>query len=162
MKRLLVGVVGGVAALSVIFGAGPASADNEYKGQTYEQVMKSTGNRAVIASRSGSYLPTEQCRVTGNRRATYGNGETKLLVDLNCNDASALNGHPGNSVVTDAGKRALKWRGYARDFSANYAASIEAGKTPRCLANEDEMKGCLRLCKETGECSAELEEALGM
>jgi hypothetical protein len=165
VKKILAGAVGGAAALAVIFGAGPAVADNEYKGLTYAKVQERTGNRAVISSRTGSYLPTEECIVTGNRRASFldssGNGNAKILVDLNCNDTTALNGHPGNSVVTPAGQKALEVREKADNLSKNYARAIEAGTVPNCLSNEGAIGYCIKLCKESKNCSAELLEALG-
>jgi hypothetical protein len=161
VKKILAGVVGGAAALAVIFGAGSAVADNEYKGRTYAQVQESTNNRAVISSRVGSYLPTEECIVTGNRRATDGTGSAKILVDLNCNDTSALNGHPGNSVASPAGKKALEDRERADNLSKNYARAIEAGTTPNCLSNEGAIRYCINLCNQSKTCSVELLEALG-
>ncbi len=156
MKKILAGAVGSAAALAVIFGAGSATADNEYKGLTYAKVQERTNNRAVIASRVGSYLPTEECIVTGNRRATYGTGSTKILVDLNCNDATALNGHPGKSVATPEGKKALAQLRTARELTENYAAAVKEGTTPVCLKGENQNYYCSRICKQTGACSKEL------
>ncbi len=162
MKKILAGAVGGAAALTVIFGAGPAVADNEYKGLTYAKVQERTGNRAVISSRTGSYLPTEECIVTGNRRASYldssGNSSRKILVDLNCNDSMNM-GHPGYSVATDQGKKAQQLKQSATNISTNYAKAIESGKPPACEAR---FERCQQICQQAGTCSDELLEYLGL
>lgn len=160
MKRLLAGVVGGAAALSVVFGAGFAGADNEYKGRTFAQVQEATGGQAIVASRTGSYLATEECIVTGNRRATYGNGNTKILVDLNCNDIMTA-GHPGYSASSEQGKRAQKLRRDAANISNNYEKSVSAGKDPWC-ADPETAQRCLRICEQSGSCSEELLDFLGL
>ncbi len=156
VKKMLAGAVSGAAALVVIVGAGPAGADNEWKGRTYAQVQEYTNGRAVIASRTGSYLPTERCIVTGNRQSTFGTGVTKILVDLNCNDATALNGHPGKSVATPEGKKAVAQLRTASELTENYAAAVKEGTTPVCLKGENQNYYCSRICKESGACSKEL------
>ncbi len=163
VKKILAGAVGGAAAIAVIFGAGPAVADNEYKGLTYAKVQERTGNRAVISSRTGSYLPTEECIVTGNRRASFldssGNGNAKILVDLNCNDTMTA-GHPGYSVVTDQGKKAQQARELGNNLSNSFAKDQAAGKEPWCARNTDR---CVQACQREGvKCSAELMEFLGL
>ncbi len=155
MKKLLAGGVSGAAALALIFGAGPASADNELKGLTFAEAQERAGGNAVVASRTGSYLPTEECIVTGNRRASFGNGNSKVLVDLNCNDTMTA-GHPGYSVTTEQGKKAEQMRGWGRQYTQNYEAAIEAGEVPFCAANEFNVNKCLDICKRAGTCSQEL------
>jgi hypothetical protein len=162
VKKILAGAVGGAAALAVIFGAGPAVADNEYKGLTYAKVQERTGNRAVISSRTGSYLPTEECIVTGNRRASFldssGNGNAKILVDLNCNDTMTA-GHPGYSVATDQGKKAQQLKETGVNLSKNYTNALKADKAPRC---EEIYQRCQDICQQAGTCSEELLEYLGL
>lgn len=158
MKRFLAGVVGGAAALSVVFGAGVASGDNEYEGRTFGWVQERLSGRAVIASRTGSYLPTEDCIVTGNRRATYGNGSTKILVDLNCNDTMTA-GHPGYSAATDQGKKALQLKQAGVNLSRNYENSLKAERAPRC---EEIYEQCQQVCQQAGTCSEELLDYLGL
>ncbi len=161
MKKILAGAVSGAAALTVIFGAGPATADNEYKGLTYAKVQETTGNRAVISSRVGSYLPTEECIVTGNRRATYGTGSAKILVDLNCNDKTAANGHPGTSAAK-LDKQLVKRLGQAKQISGDFAQATADGKPSYCAKGEDETAACIRICRDAGTCSAELKDFLGL
>ncbi len=165
MKKILAGAVSGAAALTVMFGAGPASADNEYQGLTYAKVQQSTGNRAVISSRVGSYLPTEECIVTGNRRASFldssGNSSRKILVDLNCNDKTAANGHPGTSQ-TKLDKQLVKRLGQAKQISGDFAQATADGKPPYCAKGEDENAACIRICRDAGTCSTELEDFLGL
>ena len=160
MKKILAGAVSGAAALAVIFGAGPAVADNEYEGQTYAQVQERTSNRAVIASRTGSYLPTEECIVTGNRSATYGTGSAKILVDLNCNDTMTA-GHPGYSVASEQGKKAQKLKDQAAYISNNYEKSVAAGKESASFCAE-KFERCQQICQQAGTCSQEVLEYLGL
>ncbi len=168
MKKIVAGAVGGAAALTVIFGAGPATADNEYKGLTYAKVQEATSNRAVISSRTGSYLPTEECIVTGNRRASFldssGNGNTKIFVDLNCNDLSALNGHPGNSVTTPQGQKIQQRRESAVKLSEDYAKALASGKESDayCAKSAEIAANCVRVCEQARNCSAELLDYLGV
>lgn len=155
------------AALVMVLGMASASADNEYKGLTYAKVMERTKNRAVIASRVGEYLPTEECIVTSSRRASFldqsGNGSTKILVNLNCNDPKSAGGdgsdHAGYSVASPEGRKmeALKVR--AGKLSDNYAKAVKAGKPPVC---EKSFDGCKRICQQSGACSAELNAYLGL
>ncbi len=167
MKKILAGAMGGAAALAVIFGAGSASADNEYQGRTYAQVQEGTRGKAVIASRVGSYLPTEKCIVTGNRRASFldssGNANAKILVDLNCNDPQSPGGdgsdHPGYSVATPQGRKMVQLKEAAASISGNYAKALAAGKSPRC---EAQYQRCQQICRDAGSCSTELQEYLGL
>ena len=158
MKKILAGAVSGAAAIAVIFGAGPAVADNEYKGLTYAKVQERTGNRAVISSRVGSYLPTEECIVTGNRRATYGTGGSKILVDLNCNDTMTA-GHPGYSAASEQGKKAQQLKNTGVNLSKNYENALKADRAPRC---EEIYQRCQQICQQAGTCSQELLEYLGL
>jgi hypothetical protein len=163
VKKTLAGAVGGAAALAVIFGAGSAGADNEYEGRTYAQVQGYTNNRAVIASRTGSYLPTEECIVTGNRRAkildSSGNATTKILVDLNCNDTMTA-GHPGYSVATDQGKKSQQLKQTAAKVSKAYEPAVAAGKDSWWCT--DNFERCQQICEQAGTCSQELLGYLGL
>jgi hypothetical protein len=141
----------------VVFGSGSAGAVNEYVGATYEKAagnISNAGRTAVIATRIGEYLPTEKCIVTGSR---YGSGG-KVLLDLNCNDPETA-GHAGYSVMTPQGKRAQALRQQGEDLSNGYAKAIAAGKTPWCM---DNVERCQKACEQSGNCSEELLQALGM
>lgn len=169
MKKSLASGVGIAAALVAFFGSGSAGAINEYVGMTYEKAAASISNwgTPVIASREGSYLPTDQCMVVGSKMASFldssGNKQGgKVLLDINCNDTTALDGHPGNSVVTPAGQDALKWRQRAKELSADYEKATAAGKTPACAKGPDYVEWCTKVCKLSGTCSADLAESLGL
>ena len=166
MKKMLASLIGSLAFLAAIFGAAPANAINEYVGQTYEKASSNINQygKAVIASRVGSYLPTEKCIVTGSRRGNFldssGNNQgSTVLLDLNCNDTSAMGGHPGNSVMTPTGKRDQQQRESAKDISDNYAEATAAGQKSWCEENADQ---CYNFCEKTGYCSGELNEYLGL
>ncbi len=159
MKRFIAGGISGAAALMVTFGTGSANAINEYAGMTYEKAVaqiQSYGGTAVIATREGSYLPTEKCIVSSSR--SQGG---KALLNLDCNDTSALNGHPGNSVVTPEGKKALQIRQTAKSLNEDYAAAAAAGQESYCEKNAE---NCIGFCEGQGVglCSQELMEALGL
>ncbi|WP_167097627.1 hypothetical protein [Mycobacterium sp. DL592] len=117
MKKPLVlgiGAVGVAAASFAVFGSGVASAVNEYAGQTYadaSQAISNAGQTAVIATRVGSFLPTDQCTVTGSRSANFLNSSGtsssgQVLLYLNCNNSFAAAGVPGNSIGSPEGRQA--------------------------------------------------------
>ncbi len=117
MHRIMVVGAGalGVAAVSLLaIGSGTASATNEYAGQTYAdavQAISDAGQSAVIATRVGSLLPTDECMVTGSRSANFLdssgiNGGGRVLLFLNCNDTYAKAGIPGNSLGSPEGRTA--------------------------------------------------------
>ena len=117
MKKPVVlglGAVGVAAASFAVFGSGTAAAVNEYAGQTYADASKAisdAGQSAVIATRVGSFLPTDQCAVTGSRSANFldssgTNAGGKVLLYLNCNNSFAAAGVPGNSIGSPEGRQA--------------------------------------------------------
>ena len=159
MKKSLargVGVIGSAAMAVVLFGAGSASAVDEYKGLTYEQVLQYTSN-VKVASRVGQDLPTAQCIVTGSRNSSSldssGNYRGGLLLDLNCNDHMTE-----YSVMTPQGKEAQALKETGKDISTNYAQSLEAGQPSWCEENGDR---CWDFCERSGTCSDEVLEFLG-
>lgn len=124
-------VVGGVAALVVGFGSGSASAVNEYKGMTYADAanqISSFGGTVVIATREGSFLPTNRCIVVGSRSTSFLNSSGRnpgsmVMLDLNCNYMFALPGVPGNSVASPEGRAA---RAAAEQQAAEQQAQAQA------------------------------------
>lgn len=117
MKRTLgrgVAVGGSALALFAVFGSGSAAAVNEYKGMTYADAANSianSGGTAVIATKEGSFLPTNQCIVVGSRTGNFLNTSGtnpggKTMLDLNCNYMFALPGVPGNSLASPEGREA--------------------------------------------------------
>jgi hypothetical protein len=115
-KQLAVGIgaVSAAAASFAVFGSGVASATNEYAGETYAdaaQAISDAGQSATIATRVGSFLPTDQCMVTGSRSANFldssgVNPGGRVLLFLNCNNTFATAGVPGNSVGSPEGRAA--------------------------------------------------------
>lgn len=164
MNRFLAGGIGASFAALVMVNASPAYAINDYVGVTYEKAaesIKGWGGTPIIATREGSYLPTDQCMVVGSRTQSSTSGGGRILLDLNCNDTSALNGHPGNSVATPEGKRALQARQTAKSLNEDYAAKSAAGQQSYC---EENAANCIGFCQGAGAglCSPELMEALGL
>lgn len=168
MKKILACAVGGAAVAAAILGAEPALADNEYAGITYEKAAEdiSRYGKAVIVSRIGDYLPTEQCIVVGSRSGnsldSSGNirGGTVLL-NLNCNDTYAgTSGHAGNSAATPEGKKALKYQQMAKNISEDFSKATAAGKAPYC---ENNLKICVSVCQKAEKaCSGDLLSYLGL
>ena len=109
-----VAAAGAATALVALFGVGTAAAINEYEGQTYADAanaIRQSGSNAKIASKVGSFLPTNSCIVTGSRTASFldssgNNPGGKVLLSLNCNYSFALAGVPGNSHASPEGKAA--------------------------------------------------------
>ena len=161
MKKSLargVGVIGSAAMAVVLFGAGSASAVDEYKGLTYEQATEYITGSVKIASRVGQDLPTAQCIVTGNRVANSldSSGNSRgytILFDLNCNDPMSE-----YSVMTPQGKQAQALKETGKDISTNYSQSLEAGQPSWCEENGDR---CWDFCERSGTCSDEVLEFLG-
>ena len=129
--RKTLAVVGGAAVLLVGFGAGSASAINEYKGMTYADAanqISSYGGTPVIATREGSFLPTNRCMVVGSRTINFLNSSGsnpggKVMLDLNCNYMFALPGVPGNSLASPEGRAA---RASAEQQAAEQQAQAQA------------------------------------
>jgi hypothetical protein len=109
-----IGALGVAAASFAAFGSGTASAVDEYAGQTYAdaaQAISDSGQSATIATRVGSFLPTDQCQVTGSRNSSFldssgVNPGGRVLLDLNCNNTFAAAGVPGNSIGSPEGRQA--------------------------------------------------------
>ncbi len=168
MKKILASAVGGMAVAVAVFGAGPANADNEYVGQTYGKAAESIsgwGGKAVVASRVGDYLPTEECIVTRSRMAKFldgsGNSSSTVHLYLNCNDTKTA-GHPGYSAATPTGQKAQTRRQQSAMISEDYAQATADGKTPICARDDQYITWCTTVCTESGSCSEELTEALGL
>ncbi|MFM9033908.1 MAG: hypothetical protein ACKOQ4_06420 [Mycobacterium sp.] len=158
VRRTVTVVVGSAAVLAIVVGSGVAGAVDEFKGQTYEQAVGVIGKgRAVVASRIGEYLPTEQCIVSGSRTdMTSG----KVYLNLNCNAASALDGRPGNSVMTPEGKQVQQMRETAKNLSDDFAAATAQDTPSYC---EQNTAACANFCEQDGAgCSPELMEFLGL
>ena len=165
MKKSLargVGVIGSAAMAVVLFGAGSASAVDEYKGFTYEEVEQSVsswGGKIVVGTRVGEEMPTSKCIVTGsgdNATSLDSSGNSRgyvVMLDLNCNDPMTE-----YSVMTPQGKEAQALKETGKDISTNYAQSLEAGQPSWCEENGDR---CLDYCERSGTCSDEVLEFLG-
>jgi hypothetical protein len=160
VRKTLVSGVGLAAGLMLIFGAAPASAVNEYVDMTYEKAssqISAGGRTPVIATRVGDYLPMEQCMVVGSRAIKGG----KTLLNLNCNSGIA-GSHPGNSLASPEGQKAMLTKDRALRMNKNYAQSLAAGKTPSCFLDEGSTNWCIDICTKSRACSSELNQALGL
>lgn len=173
MKRRLVSGISTAAALMAMFGPGLAGANNELNGMTYakaQEKVSSFGNIISIATKTGSYLAMDDCMVVGTRKADFLDSSgrkpsnTTWLVDLNCNDLSALNGHPGNSAASPEGKKVQVAVRQSYTISKDYAKATAAGTTPVCFRDDGggSTRWCVQVCTTSKSCSPELNAALGI
>lgn len=157
MKKILVSVAGGGAALAFMFGAtANANPYDSYAGRTYAQVLEARGGDASsikIASRVGEYLPTDQCVVTGSRRISSG-----VAVDLNCNDQMGAV-RPGYSLASPEGQKVNQLKRVIAFIDRDFAAKTAKGEAPWC---EKDYVACKQKCEEAGTCSKELSDYLGL
>ena len=105
----------GASTLSMLFGAGIASAD-DYSGKTYKDAKsalddaKQTG---VIATRSGDELSDDDCIVTHSEQAAWLKGDDfapvsdTVLLYLNCDADVASATQAGNSAASPEGRAAI-------------------------------------------------------
>lgn len=109
------GTVGALALAASLFGAGVASADDTYNGQTYSKASsaaKKGGAKVVIAARVGSKLEEGDCIVTNSQMAPFvsaDDGEhvgSTVQFSLNCNGDYASESGPGASVASPMGREA--------------------------------------------------------
>lgn len=104
------------ATVAALLGAGTAAADNEYQGQTYAdavEAIRQSGSTVKIGGKVGSFLPLPQCRVTGNRNASFldssgSNSGNVVMIHLNCEYPFALPGVPGASRASPEGRAAYE------------------------------------------------------
>jgi hypothetical protein len=173
VKKYLAGGIGGAAMLVAVLSPGSAGAINDFYGMTFAKAQQKAGSigvSLVIATKTGSYLALDDCVVVGDRKAAFldssgrKQGGANYLVDLNCNDLSGLNGHPGNSVASPEGKKVQEAKLDAAAMSKDYAKAIAAGKTPACFRDDGggSTRWCVKICTESKSCSPELNEALGV
>lgn len=109
-----IAALGGAVALTALVGTGSAGAINEYEGQTYADAasaINQSGSTPKIGTKTGSFLPTDKCIVSGSRNASFldssGNNSGGVVwLDLNCNYMFALPGVPGNSHASPEGRSA--------------------------------------------------------
>lgn len=165
VKRLPAGGIVGAAVLMLILDAGSAAANNEWVGMTYAKAQQDAspyGMTLVVATKTGDYLPIDQCIVVGNRRASSTASGSRYYVDLNCNDLSAMNGHPGNSAATPEGKQVMEMKREAVSMNRDYAKAVANGNTPACFSTAAATRWCIKMCNTSKSCSLELNEALGL
>ncbi len=155
---LSIGAVCAATAAFALFGAGTASAINEYAGMTYDKAseyISQSGMTATIATRTGEALATGDCMVTGSRTASFLGSSgfssgSQVLLYLDCNKTLAEPGHPGSSAASPEGKQVkqqisdLEWLNENPDQCSTYADY------------------CKQLCDEyASKCSAEIQSAVG-
>ncbi|MCI4675400.1 hypothetical protein [Candidatus Mycolicibacterium alkanivorans] len=104
-----VAAVTGVSAALALWSAAIAAAD-PYAGMTYADAARAIGGggmTAVVASRSGSGLPQDQCIVARSQNSPL-HDKPKVLLYLNCNAAVAGAGVAGNSAGSPEGQAAIE------------------------------------------------------
>jgi hypothetical protein len=155
MGSLVVRVLGviGAAALSVtMLGSGVASAKDGLIGISYDEAssyISSKGGTPVVGTVTGDQVDIGACLVANWHKSIFlnssGDNERKkdYVFDLNCNNALASPGNPGNSAMSPAGVAAKK--------DQSTAARIK--KNPSwCETSDNAMSYCEKICKRTGLC----------
>jgi hypothetical protein len=163
--RISLGIFVSLIVLGTLTGVGLASANPPFYGQTYAKAaakIESNGQKADIATIIGSQLPTDDCIVTNayqsftlNSKGRRAHGGTWML-DLNCINAVASPGKPGNSTMTIEGKRAKAFRAQAQLFNRNIPKILAKGEVPSCGKSHDKAQSCLAICMKAGICSDEV------
>ena len=119
MKKLIVVGTGAIGALAVsaLVGGGVAAAGGDYAGETYadaSSAISDSGGSAVIVSRVGSTLSTDDCIVVNSQSAPFirdgggefGHADSEVSLALNCAGAYASATNPGASVADPMGRAA--------------------------------------------------------
>ncbi len=139
-----VAAAGAATTLVALFGVGTAAAINEYEGQTYADAanaISQSGGTPKIASKVGSFLPTNSCIVTGSRSASFldssgNNSGNQVLLYLNCNYMFALPGVPGNSHASEEGKAAYEQAVEQAQQAQDQAAAEQAAAEQAAAENQ--------------------------
>lgn len=159
VKILCINLVGVFAAMTVMtmgFGSGVASAADPLIGKKYSDASSWISRRngtPVVATVSGSQLALDDCIVVSWSRGGFLNSRGKndrrneYYVHLNCNNAVATPGHPGNSVMTPEGQKRKAQLERAERINAN---------PERCRSSEATLENCIKFCRSTGLCKVEL------
>ena len=150
----LVCVFAAVTLMVIGFGSGLASAADPLIGKKYSDAAAWVSKRGtpVVATVSGSQLPLDECIVVSWSKGGFLNNSGKndrrneYYLNLNCNNAVAYPGHPGNSVMTTEGARAKNERDAALRIKDN---------PTWCERNEKNLSYCERICAKTGLCKVE-------
>ena len=146
----VIGAVGAAAVSTAVFGAGVAHAD-ALVGKTYsDATSKISGwnGKAIISTVVGDQLGTDQCIVSGWHKGAFLDGsgaarKNEYYLDLNCNQALAGPGDPGNSLATPQGQKAKK----------DIVAAENINKSPAwCNKSDKNMTWCVGVCQRTGLC----------
>lgn len=146
---LLIAPVLVVTGISI--GAGVASAADPLIGRKYSDAAAWVSRRGtpVVATVSGSQLPLDDCIVVSWSRGGFLNSRGRddrrnhYYLNLNCNNAVASPGHPGNSVMTPEGARGKRQRDNAK---------LIAQKPERCYKDEKTLENCRKICESTRLC----------
>lgn len=147
-------VVASALIAAVLLGSGTASA--AFSGKTYAVAaasITSNGGKVAIATVIGDQLPTDECIVTGDKKASNldSSGSSRgylILLDLNCNRPLAGPGKPGNSAASATGAEAKKVMGWIDAW--NKGSGIGS-----CIGSADKAQWCLAQCDKYGTCSAD-------
>lgn len=129
------GAAGAAAVLAALFGTGVAAAD-DYAGQTYADASSAAdeaGATVIVASRTGSELPEDECIVTRSQPAPFVSGDDFAHVDetvqfyLNCAGGYATATKPGASAASPEGREA---KAAAEEAAEKEQQELEEVSTP--------------------------------
>jgi hypothetical protein len=116
-KKLMV-LAAAVGAAATVFGAGVASADQNYNGMKYSEALskiKAAGATAKVSARVGDQLNEGDCLVKSYTKSalpargfTMKGPSSIVLVALDCNGGVASPGKPGLSAASPEGRKAVE------------------------------------------------------
>jgi len=135
-----------------MFSSGGIASADSLVGQRYSDASSTItgwGGTPIVSTVSGSQVAQADCLVSSWHKAIFrdssGNSKNgQYLLNLDCNQALATPGHPGNSAMSPQGRQKIK-----DDSTAKYIA-----KNPS-MCDKDQVTGewCERVCNRTGLCS---------
>jgi hypothetical protein len=148
--RIMV-VVGGAISLLSMLGSGVASADG-FIGLSWDDAaaaISSKNGTAVVGTVTGAQVDIGACLVTSWHKSQFLNSsgtndrKKEFVFNLNCNNALASPGHPGNSAVSPEGVKAKNDQLTATRINKN---------SSWCDTSDNAMTYCQSICKRTGLC----------
>ncbi|MGX9789835.1 hypothetical protein [Mycobacterium sp. MMS18-G62] len=148
----ILGVIGAAALLVAMFGSGVASAKDGLIGISYDEAssaISSKGGTPVVGTVTGDQVDVGACLVTNWHKSIFldasGKNDRKkeYVFDLNCNNALAAPGKPGNSAMSPEGVKAKH----------DQVTAAKINKNPAwCDQSDTNMTYCQAICKRTGLC----------
>ena len=145
-----ISVVFSVTLIIGAFGSSVASAKDGYSGKTYADVAAAIADRngkAIVATVDGSQLALNDCIVASWQYGMFRDSSGQLrsheyFLNLDCNQALASPGHPGNSLMSPVGRREKIDEALARTIAQD----------PTLEWCDEHAARCQQVCEKTKLC----------